>query len=74
MTIDWDSIAEEADNTPRSLLAEVLGKVEEVEELIILIRDKHNLQRCGHLTADGEHFVAMLALAQTSYLIEAAKA
>lgn len=39
MNVNWDEVAQEADDSPRSLLAEVLGRVDEVDQLIIITVD-----------------------------------
>ena len=62
MNIDWDDVAEAADNTPRSLLAEVLGIADEIESLIILVHKADGTQREWWITTDVTR-VTMLALA-----------
>ena len=74
MNIDWDSVAQNADDSPRSILAECLSKVDEFKDVIVLVRDKDDLQRVWHCTPDIEHAIAMLALAQFLLLKEANEA
>ncbi len=40
MDIDWDAIAEDADYSPRSVLAEVLAGADDIEKVIVVILAK----------------------------------
>lgn len=69
MEIDWEAVAEEADNTPRSLLAEVLAEAEEIDAMIILVKGKDGVQREWFI-ASQELRIAMLAVAHHSAVLE----
>ena len=71
MNINWDEVAEDADSTPASLLAEVLGRADEVKDVIILIVDQEGIHR-RWLMADEGDMIAMLELAKFVILQEAA--
>lgn len=45
MQIDWDEVLGDADNTPRSVIAEVLGMADEIKNLKVIIQDHDGIQR-----------------------------
>lgn len=52
MEINWDEVAQEADDTPRSVLAEVLGQADDIDEIIILVHFKDGNQREWYVASD----------------------
>mgnify|MGYP001592833343 CR=1 FL=1 len=69
--IDWDGIAEEADNSPRSLLAEVLSRADEITALVIIWRDHELNQYVALSTETYEQAIAMVELAKFNWLLDA---
>ncbi len=67
--IDWDDVLEDADATPRSVLAEWLGRVEEIELCIVVVLYK---EEDGHLgsrvnyTANSAGDVVSLGMLETA--------
>ena len=64
--IDWDSVAFEADHSPRALLAELLADADEIETLVVIIskadkEDPKSKQVRWETSGDG---VSSLGLAQ----------
>lgn len=41
-SVNWDQVADDADNSPRSVLAEVLGMADDIEDVVIVIRTNAN--------------------------------
>jgi len=41
MNVDWDRVAEQADNTPRAVLAEFLGMADDIDTVVVVIRRKN---------------------------------
>ncbi len=71
MNINWDEVAEEADGTPRALLADALAQVDDVEDVIIITKNKEGQMRRWISTAGVIHTVAMLEMAKSWTLGEA---
>lgn len=71
MDINWDEVAQEADDSPRSLLAEVLARADDIEGVVILVKGKDGIQRRWNSVQSEEHIVAMLELAKFAVLQEA---
>ena len=69
--INWEEVAEEADNSPRSILAECLAKADEIEDIVILWRDKEQTQHCSFAAASMERGIAMMELAKFNWLLDA---
>lgn len=67
MEINWDEVAQEADDTPRSILAEVLGIADDIESVVVLIEDKDGAQR-SWWAASEKDVIAMLELAKFNFL------
>lgn len=40
MTIDWDKVADDAENTPRGVLAAALGEVDDFDTVIVIATRK----------------------------------
>lgn len=72
LDVNWDEVLEEADNTPRSFLAELLGIADEIDEMVVLIAGKDGLQRSWYI-ADQQHAIAMAALFQFKMVREASE-
>ncbi len=70
--VNWDEALEEADNTCRSLLAEVLGQVEDIDRLVVLVRDVDGGRQRSWTLGSEEEVIAMLELAKFKFLREAA--
>ena len=68
--IDWDDVANEAADSPRGLLAEVLGRADEIEELIIIANFKDGMQQRWLRLNSAAMGISMLALAQYNMLEE----
>ena len=61
--VNWDEAFQAADNSPRSIIAEVLGRVDEWESVVIVTRGKdEKLHRwlCG----TDQEIMSLLAMAQ----------
>lgn len=61
MEIDWDEVGQAADDKPRSILAEVLGRAEEITNLVVIFHDKDGRQH-EYSVAGDETLIAMLNL------------
>ena len=73
MNIDWDEVVQEADDSPRSILAECLAKCDEFSDVIVIAMspdDKGNYVRHWLATASTERAVAMLELTKFGILRE----
>ena len=64
MTIDWDSVVENAENTPRGMLAELLGYADEIENLIVIFHTKDGAQHVYQNTASVSVSIAMMEFAK----------
>lgn len=62
MTVDWEGILQEADDSPRSILAEVLGRADEILNLVIIFSDKDGMQH-EYIVASDQSRISMLNLA-----------
>ncbi len=62
MTVDWEGILQEADDSPRSILAEVLGRAEEIVDLVVLFVGTDGKQHEYFIGSDQSR-ISMLALA-----------
>ena len=60
--IDWDDIARAADDTPASMLAEVLGRADEWVTLMIVAVDKDDTLRRWAIGSDHQ-ILAMIDMA-----------
>ena len=61
--VDWDKVAEEANDSPRALLAEVLAKVDDITDVVILFHDKDGNHTIYQSTSSLALTIAMLSYA-----------
>jgi len=73
MNVDWEDVLQEADDSPRSILAEVTSRVDEITNLAILFHDKDGKQHEYYCVASNSMAIAMLSLAHYTAVQEIAE-
>ena len=62
--IDWDKVADDAEDSPRGLLSELLNQADEITNLIVVFHDKHGAQQVYQNTESVAVSIAMLRYAE----------
>ena len=60
MAVDWGEVLEEAEDSPRGLLSEVLARVDDIENLVIIFHGKEGMANTWSSCETGYHLIAML--------------
>ena len=68
MRIDWDEVADDADNSPRGLLADALSHADEIKEVIIIMNFEDGRQQTYSKVETTAMEIAMLELAKWNIL------
>lgn len=61
MSIDWDEVLQEAEDSPRGLLSEVLQRADDIEQVVIVFVDKDGVSNTWEYTGSSYHTIAMLS-------------
>lgn len=59
--IDWDGLVEEAEDSPRAILAEVLARADEITDVVVIFIDKDGASSTWASTTTEDRAIAMLA-------------
>ena len=64
MNIDWDGLINEASDSPRAVLAEVLAKADEIKNVVIVFHDHEGVASTFYAAESMYHVIAMLDYAK----------
>ena len=70
MNIDWDKLADDANDSPRGMLAELLSEADDITNLVVIWHDKESKQHRWTSTESRAMSIAMLVYATHGLMLE----
>ena len=60
--IDWNQLAQDAEDSPRGLLAELIGQADEIKDIVIVFTTGEEGSEFTHTWASARHQAMMIAM------------
>lgn len=70
MNVDWDEALDEADRSPRSILAEMLARADEIKDVIIIANFTDGSQETYQSVESQAMSIGMLELTKLNVLMD----